>query len=400
LGPIRRLGALITVPTVAQFLRSTPPSALRSYFAALEAPLPPELPWDGPGHAIVTPLLQAVGALDDLARDKVLNDADRVGAMADEPGEAALYSVTTSRSVLDSLENGHARALWMFQHDLAGFSHAEEVRYADDKRFGRLWEGFVLQPDCTVAREGAALQEFQGAIAERFDSRHVHVEICDRARPVLGGDDAALVQVAIYREGRAGDIREFVGGKLDRRPWRPVIEAALTYEPDNGTVEVVAPMAETREELVRLFASQLLGSLFVGDRLRVRQYSLERLREAFGFPTDLEDGIEAVRVNQLRLMPYDDQSERITLECRRGADRTIWQVAEERLRDQGQRIENYLIVQAQFTITFRGTPGKRERRTLPVRISMPKGCDLKDRTDRERLIGEKYLRRWGLLRDL
>jgi hypothetical protein len=99
-------------------------------------------------------------------------------------------------------------------------------------------------------------------------------------------------------------------------------------------------------------------------------------------------------------MPYDDQSERITLECRRGADRTIWQVAEERLRDQGQRIENYLIVQAQFTITFRGTPGKRERRTLPVRISMPKGCDLKDRTDRERLIGEKYLRRWGLLRDL
>ncbi|WP_415388292.1 hypothetical protein [Roseomonas sp. BN140053] len=338
--------------------------------------------------------------MDDDVRNKLLTDADRVGVMADEAGEAALYSVTTAGAVLDDLENAHARALWMFQYDPAGFSHAEEVRYADDKRFGRLWEGFVLQRDCSVAREGAALQAFQQAIAARFDSRNVHVEICDRARPVLGGDDTALVQVAIYREGRAGDIREFVDGRLDRRPWRPVIEAALTYEPENGTVEVVAPVAETREELVRLFATHLLGSLFVGDRLRVRQYSLERLREPFAFPSDPEDGIEAVRVGQLRLMPYGSQGERITLECRRGSDRSIWQMAEERLRDQGQRFENYLLVQAQFTITFRGTPGRRGRRTLPVRISMPKGCDLKDRTERERLVGEKYLRRWGLLRDL
>jgi hypothetical protein len=31
---------------------------------------------------------------------------------------------------------------------------------------------------------------------------------------------------------------------------------------------------------------------------------------------------------------------------------------------------------------------------------MPHGCDLKDRTERERMIGEKYLRRWGIVRDI
>jgi hypothetical protein len=31
---------------------------------------------------------------------------------------------------------------------------------------------------------------------------------------------------------------------------------------------------------------------------------------------------------------------------------------------------------------------------------MPAGCDLKDRTERERMIGEKYLRRWGIVRDV
>ncbi|WP_426954181.1 hypothetical protein [Muricoccus radiodurans] len=329
-----------------------------------------------------------------------MNDVDQVGAMADEAGEAALYSVTTSRALLDGLENSHARALWMFQHDPVAFNHAEEVRYAEDKRYGRLWEGFVLQSGCTVAREGEPLRAFQTAIAERFESRHVDVEISYRARPMLDGPDAALVQVAIYREGRSGDIREFVGGKLDWRALRPVIEAALIYEPENGAVEVVATAAETREELVRLFAGHLLGSLFLGDRLRVRQYSLEPLRAPFAFPTNPEDGIESVRVSLLRLMPYDGQGERITLECRRGSDRTIWHVAEERLRDQGQRIENYLLVRAQFTITFRGIPGRRGRRTLPIRISMPKGCDLKERTERERLVGERYLRRWGLLRDI
>ena len=30
---------------------------------------------------------------------------------------------------------------------------------------------------------------------------------------------------------------------------------------------------------------------------------------------------------------------------------------------------------------------------------MPHGCDLKDRTERERLIGEKYLLQWDLVRD-
>jgi len=31
---------------------------------------------------------------------------------------------------------------------------------------------------------------------------------------------------------------------------------------------------------------------------------------------------------------------------------------------------------------------------------MPHGCNLKDQTEEEQLIGEKYLRRWGILNDV
>ena len=41
----------------------------------------------------------------------------------------------------------------------------------------------------------------------------------------------------------------------------------------------------------------------------------------------------------------------------------------------------------------------RRGRTLPLTITMPHGCNLKDQTEREQLIGEKYLREWGILRD-
>ena len=99
-------------------------------------------------------------------------------------------------------------------------------------------------------------------------------------------------------------------------------------------------------------------------------------------------------------MPYETQGERVTLECMRGAERSIWQMAEARFGESDPLAGGYKVTQVRFTIKFHATPGVRGGRTLPVTISMPKGCDLKDRTDRERLVGEKYLKRWRMLRDV
>lgn len=38
-------------------------------------------------------------------------------------------------------------------------------------------------------------------------------------------------------------------------------------------------------------------------------------------------------------------------------------------------------------------------KTISLLITEPNGCDLKDRTEREQMIGNKYLRRWGILID-
>ena len=73
-----------------------------------------------------------------------MSDAERVTAMADEAGQATIYSVAEAPERLDGLRNDHDRALWMFLHDAAGFRHAEEVRFTDDRRRGRMWDGFLV----------------------------------------------------------------------------------------------------------------------------------------------------------------------------------------------------------------------------------------------------------------
>ena len=118
------------------------------------------------------------------------------------------------------------------------------------------------------------------------------------------------------------------------------------------------------------------------------------------FPTDAGDGIESVRVNHLRLMPIDTVGERVTLECMRQATHTIWQMAQDRFGANNPFNGGWTVTQAKLTIRFQPEAGARRGKTLPLTITMPHGCDLKDRTERERMIGEKYLRRWGFVRDV
>ena len=99
-------------------------------------------------------------------------------------------------------------------------------------------------------------------------------------------------------------------------------------------------------------------------------------------------------------MPIDTVGERVTLECMRQATRTIWQMAQERFGTNNPLLGGWVVTQAKLTIRFHPEAGSGRGKTLPLTITMPHGCDLKDRTERERMIGDKYLRLWGMLRDV
>lgn len=386
--------------SVTSFIRNTPAALLRAYFDQSGIALPVPVNWDAPGPEIVRSLLRAVDDIDDEAGARLANDAERVTSLVDDAGQAALYSVAQNPDQLDALQNSHERSLWMFLRDPVGFRHAEEVRFTDERRRGRMWDGFIGEPNLILRRDQVAVDAFKIAIRERFQSNNVHIDIFDRQRPSFDDTKFSLVQVTIYREGRLDTRPEFVNGQLDRRPWHPVFEASVTYECATGVIEVVASERESREDLVRLFARDLLATEFHQQRVPLRKFDLRILLHPFGFPTEPKDGIEFVRVNSLRLMPVDTVGERVTLECLRQATQTIWQMAHERFGANSPLAGGWVVTQAKLTIRFHPDAGSGRGRTLPLTITMPAGCDLKDRTERECMIGEKYLRRWGIVRNV
>lgn len=386
--------------SVTSFIRNMPASSLQAYFDHTGIALPTTVDWTAPEPEVVRVALRAVDEMDDEAKARVLNDAERVSGLADDAGQTALYSVVDDRALLDVLANGHARSLWMFLNRPILFRHAEEVRFTDEKRRGRSWDGFIIEAGCTVSRDPVAIDAFKASLRTRFASAHVHVDVFERVRATFEGEDCDLVQITVYREGLPDDLLAFDdGGSLVRRAYRPVFEAAMTYEPATGVVEVVASDRESRAEMAMFLARDLLGVDFQNEKVPVRRYDLDVLLSPFEFPSDLEDGIERVDVRLLRLMPLDTVGERVTLECMAKAGRTIWSMAEERLGPDNPIDGGWVATQAKLAIKFHPKGDAKRGRTLPLTITMPHGCNLRDQTEEEQLIGEKYLRRWGILAD-
>jgi hypothetical protein len=89
---------------------------------------------------------------------------------------------------------------------------------------------------------------------------------------------------------------------------------------------------------------------------------------------------------------------RFTLECPRRAEGTIWDQAREALIDGDDLARaGYFATKATLSVKFLAGADGRRGKTLTFNITVPNGSDLKGQTERQRLIGERYLKDWGLL---
>jgi hypothetical protein len=382
------------------FFRSAPPAGLREYFERNPIALSANVDWSAPTSHRVRSLVTAVGAMPDSSQARIMGDLERIKAMADDAGQNALYAVTSDRAAFDQAANGYGRAILIFLNDNTAFRRAEEARFTDEYRRGRTWEGFVGPSEVIPRRDEAAISQFKSAVQQRFASPNVHIDAFDRRRLRFKKAPYELLQVTIYLDGRPDEVLEFVEGTLDRRPRRPVSEMSITYESATGSVEIVAQDSSGRADLARIFVQEILGRKSAGKPLPLRRYDLGVLMRPHEFATDPEDGIEKVQVNEIRLAALDRDGDRITLECRGRPQHTIWQMARERFGFSDPLLSGWRATRAKITIYFHPAAGAKSGRRLPVTVKMPHGCDLRDQTEPERIVGEKYLLRWGILKDV
>jgi hypothetical protein len=383
---------------IPKLVRNAPRERLQEFLDAQECPLRERLRSFGPEDDYAGPLLKAVDELSDEEHARLTVNAERIDQMATEAGRTALLSVVDEQLLVMELENDHDRSLWVFLNEPQSFRRAEETRYTDERRHGRMWSGYAgpkhLKPD------GGALQAFQSKALKLVGSLGAYCEIYRRTRPNFDKPDSELYQVTLYYDDLPDTYLEFEEERLVRRHRRPVVEASVTYEPATGVIEVVSSGGKFRDELARTFADTILAQAIGTDRIALRRFALTRLLRPFDFPFDAADRIESVKVVSLRLQRLNAEARRIILECPRRAPGSIWDHAKEELKEEDLKTAGYVATQAKLSVKFLPEPGTRRGKTLTVTITVPNGCDLKGRTERERLIGGKYLKCWGLMEEI
>lgn len=389
------------MPIVLNFIRCSSPQGLEEYFTTKNiAVLGVDWSLD---QATVTG--NVIKLIDHLAPEDQTNlrvDAERINHMADEIGQAALLSVVTNARQLSLMPSALERSRWVYLHEPEKFRHAEDIRYADQYWHSHNWSGYQLPPSLLLHTDPVSLDTFKEKMRSLFGlGDRVEIELFDRRLPDDEGNNVDMVQVMIYQEGLPDSYLEFEGEEsVVSCIRRPVLEHAIAYSPDTGALEIVAVKMEHRELIAKAFTEDLLKQTCEADKVPLRQYSLNPLLNGQALDWDIDEHIDSVQLVMMKLKDLAGDG-RIQIEVPSKNETDFHDYCREHFSDFNPLTSNTFVpIQATISICFQPEEGSNRKKVLPVKISLPNRCDLRSRTERERLIGEKYLKRWGLVREI
>lgn len=382
------------------------PQSLRAFLEQVGCAPGQDFDWEVPGTRLAEKLGAHVSTLSEEERAALFAALERVERLGDEIGLRCLLDSAAHREPLlklfGELPGPLERALHMIVADPALFERAELMRYVEAHRMGRIWNGYLAPAGLAPADDEERKDALKEALREHFlrrdgSGRVVVVDVFERLCS-RGKQQHSLLQVMVYLEGPPESTLAFEGDDLKRLTHRPAVEVAWTYSPETGVLEVLAKGGrQQRTTLAKLFLQHLLGCADDVAPIPLRMFELDSLRRPRDFPTDPEDGIASVSIRKLRLRPLDDVGF-VTLEGPGQADRTLHELSRSWFGQHDPLRSGFRVVQARLTIEFLPRPGHRRGKLLHIDITVPNGSTLKDRIDAERLISEKYVERWGLLR--
>ena len=225
----------------------------------------------------------------------------------------------------------------------------------------------------------------------------VHVEIFGRVRTRSGEPDREIKQITVYSEDFPVDEVVFATDGVKNQARKPVRETAITYEPGSGTIEVVGRVKALREQVASLFAEKLLGVDLSGERLPPRRVDLSPLLDPITFAVEPEDRIARVKLTRLVISAFDGSLTQ-WFDVPFADDETLYEVL-----DDEYGAENPLRTQARpwmarIEIQFEPEGDRKRGKKINVVLCSPSKCNLRGKTERERLLLNKYLKAWGLLR--
>ncbi len=388
--------------TPKTFLRQTSNTLLQTYFGKLD--VLQELSWKDLANHQIDGVYDGWQSLPEPQRLEIERMFEEAEALASENGLKAIIDEGTFHGLdlateLKTFQNFRDKALQVAIEYPQVFQVAGTINHAHSlsRRYWRRRGNMPLrQPDVSQS----ALDEFRDAISAYFLQNEGRGHRCtvdtylrvNRYHYFFAYPDN-------YADTYLGHDEQ---GQFVRRAQRPAFEIVFLLDPVDGTLDIYAQGGKVvQESLQTIFSRTLLRQELPPESSVGHPYELNGLKSRdfviASQDTDPEDGIDEIQIRKMRLSVLGGSKRRITLEVDpNGGPGAIYDMLDECLNRQNLPEALFNITLAQFHFRFVHT-GQGRQRTLTFEVSHPNSSNLKSCSREElRLIGEKYLRRWGI----
>jgi len=379
-------------------LRQISNPMLKEFFRQQGHPL--EVAWEAISNTQVDDVFDAWQRLPDADRkaiEIILHDVHEMAS--DDNGtrviiEEGQYHDEDLSPLLEPMESRYDKAVWTVMNRPAIWDAAVRFAKADTLWGGRSWVKRGNMPAAEPKSDPDTLQAFQEALSAFYRDRQGRGHHCKVEHFPRGSNhDYYFVYLSDYADTY---INFDDAGHFQRTPERRAFEIVFAYDRESRTLEMYARGGrKVVEPLQRVFSRVILGEPLGEEEPGAQPYQLDGLMDRnFSFATDPEDGIEDVSLRTLRLSILGRRRGRITLEPDpdEGHDR-IYEMLEEDLNR--RRLPKSILQVTKATINFRLNGGGRGN-SLTFNVTYPNGCNLKSKREEQRLLGEKYLKRWQI----
>jgi hypothetical protein len=381
-----------------RYIRSTSPHDLRHHLTQSGIPLPPSINWDAAGEEFTQGFLKAVEKLTEQEFAQLHADIDRISDMTDEVGQAVVMALVEWRDRLATIDGAHRRAHWVYVQSRDVFRQAEEIRYADENQNAqRLWDGFVGPRLLELKNDPQIVDQFKEVLRGLLGAGRIYVEIFARVRSRSGEPDREINQITVYSEDVPVDEVVFATTGVKNQARKPVRETAITYERGSGTIEIVGRIKTVREDIAHLFAEKLLGIELSGERLPPRRVDLSPLLDPHEFVVEPQDGFARVKLTMLTVSTLGSTLTQ-RFEAPFADDESLHRALDHEYGSANPLRKQLRPWMAPIEIQFEPEPGRKRGKKINVVLCLPNKCNLRSKTEKERLLLTRYLKAWGLLR--
>ncbi len=384
--------------SMIQFVRHTPVAILQDYFK--DYSFANEIDWTNSNKDLIQSILGLVDTMNRYEREHLNFEVERIHMMTDEVGQSALDCTVADRNMFHKVKNVYHRSLWVFMYDNDNFKHAEEVRYSDNYFRDSIWDAFIGPKNINIDNKSEQILLFERKIKDFFKIEvNIKVEIFSRLRINDSGKETKIFQVMIHKDSLPNSYLTFEGEQVIARVIHIVEELIITYEPDTGQIYIVSKGNKRKKNIVKIFAQTFLQSSLGEIHVSIKRYTIEKLLKPYNFITSPKDGIKSVEVMLLNLKSLRSKNQ-VIIKRAEQEKKSIYEISQEFFKENDPLLGKFTLIGVRLLIRFYPSKANTRSKELLIEINYPNGCDLKNKTTKERLIIEHCFKTWKLVEEL